>query len=228
MDKPTDRKAMKLVSGENMKKAKDIQLLRRYWDSMRINGAMPRRADIDPRGIQSLLEYALIIEKIAPGLARMRIAGQHLSDLMGMEVRGMPITSFISPQDRDRMGAALSELFERPAAVTFDLTSPGSLRQPAVSARLMLLPLSSDLGDISRALGCFVSTGPTGRAPRRFDIDHVHTEPLSLADPAHADKAAAPTPAPGFAEPQAGFQRPESQPISGELPSERSYLRLVR
>ena len=56
---------------------------------------MPRRAEIDPRGIENALEYAFILERIAPGMARIRLAGIHLSDLMGMEVRGMPLTSFI-------------------------------------------------------------------------------------------------------------------------------------
>ena len=33
---------------------------------------------------------------------------------------------------------------------------------PALAATLIVLPLRSDLGDISRALGCFVTDGPIG------------------------------------------------------------------
>jgi hypothetical protein len=168
---PETGKVIQIIGSDSMKPFDDLQGLRRYWDSMRVNGAVPRRTDIDPRNIQSLLEYALIIEKIAPGLARLRIAGQHLSDLMGMEVRGMPITSFVAPDHRDRLAHALTELFEHPAIVSMDLSAPTSLRQPAVSARLLLLPLSSDLGDVSRALGCLVSPRNVKTAPLRFNID---------------------------------------------------------
>lgn len=68
-----------------------------YWEALRGTRMMPKRSEIDPRGIESALEYTFILERIAPGMARLRIAGSHLSDLMGMEVRGMPLTSFITP-----------------------------------------------------------------------------------------------------------------------------------
>lgn len=53
-----------------------------YWESMRDGDALPRRADIDPRRIEGALPYAFILEEIAPGLARFRVAGWHLNDLM--------------------------------------------------------------------------------------------------------------------------------------------------
>ena len=34
----------------------------------------------------------------------------------------------------------------------------------------MLLPLKSDLGDVSRILGCMVSKGDLAEAPRRFKL----------------------------------------------------------
>ena len=35
---------------------------------------------------------------------------------------------------------------------------------------MILLPMKSDLGDVSRVLGCFVAQGEIGRTPRRFDV----------------------------------------------------------
>lgn len=198
---------------------KDLGALRLYWESMRVNGDVPRRSHIDPRGLEALLENALIAEKIAPGLARMRIAGQHLSDVMGMEVRGMPISAFIAPDHRDQLALALSELFERPAVVTLHLNAPGKLGQPEMSATMVLMPLRSDLGDISRALGCFVTRGSIGRTPRRFeitsiDIDRIDTNPSATRErPVQA----------GFADPDQPFE-----PERPALPGERSYLRLVK
>ncbi len=190
----------------------DFDLIRRYWHSMRKGADVPRRSDIDPRGIQPLLANALIIERIAPGLARLRIAGQHLSDLMGMEVRSMPVSAFVAPEDRDQMAQALTELFERPAIVTLDMTAPGALRQPKIVGRMILMPLRSDLGDISRALGCFVTKGPIGRVPRRFQITSSHVEHVKT-----------PEQAVGFAEAAPAFAHDELK-----LQSERSYLRLVK
>ncbi len=54
-----------------------------YWEGLRQGRDVPMRSDIDPRGIEDALEYAFILERIAPGLARLRVAGSHLSDVMG-------------------------------------------------------------------------------------------------------------------------------------------------
>ena len=78
-----------------------------YWSGLRDGRAMPARADVDPRGIQSALEYAFILERIAPGVARFRVAGMHLNDLMGMEVRGMPLTAMFVPEGRKEISAAV-------------------------------------------------------------------------------------------------------------------------
>ncbi len=89
-----------------------------YWEALRGSRLMPNRADIDPRGIEQALEYSFIVERIAPGIARLRIAGSHLSDLMGMEVRGMPLTAFIAPGSRRQVSDTLEEVFETPAICT--------------------------------------------------------------------------------------------------------------
>lgn len=144
-----------------------------YWDGLRRGRPVPLRAEVDPRGIDQALEYAFILERIAPGIARFRLAGQHLNTLMGMEVRGMPMTALFSPDARRRVTEALEHLFEEPARIRIQLVSPGTAGRPELTGTLVLLPLKSDLGDISRALGCLVSEGSTGRTPRRFDVERV-------------------------------------------------------
>lgn len=195
--------------------AAQASALLRYWQSRRSDADVPRRADIDPRGIEPLLENALIAEKIAPGLARLRVAGTHLTELMGMEVRGMPLSAFIAPDDRARMADALTELFDRPAMVDMALASPGGRGKAALSGRLLLLPLRSDLGDVSRALGVLISDGQIGVGPRRFGIRSQKVTRLDLPAGGHA--------AAGFAEAPARFE-----PSSPRLESERPYLRLVK
>ncbi|VAW01364.1 FIG00993130: hypothetical protein [hydrothermal vent metagenome] len=194
-----------------------------YWQSMRHGTDVPRRSEIDPRGIETLLANAFIAEKIAPGLARMRIAGTHLSDLLGMEVRGMPISAFMTPAHRDELAGLLVDVFERPAMLQIELVSPGHMGKPALTGTLVMLPLRSDLGDISRALGCLITKGPIGRTPRRFEIAAHKITPLDLSPVSGLMQTA------GIAQP-AGMAE-EARPFNGTAPltgSERPYLRLVK
>lgn len=191
-----------------------------YWHGMRRNGDVPRRSDIDPRGIESLLSNAFIVERIAPGLARLRIAGSHLSDLMGMEVRGMPLSAFIAPAHRDQLAQALVQVFDAPATIRVELSIKARLGAPALRGTLLVMPLRSDLGDVSRALGCLVTEGTPGRGPHRFDIDTLDVRPLD--DTAVLASRIAPTEAETQTTP--GFAAPATPPLR---PTERPYLRLV-
>lgn len=180
-----------------------------YWDALRGDALLPRRSDIDPRGIENALEFAFILERIAPGVARLRIAGSHLGDLMGMEVRGMPITAFLAPSSRRRFSDMMEELFETPATAVLTLKDPAS----GLFARMLLLPLRSDMGDTSRMLGCLVTQGASPDLPCRFEVQHIQMTPVS-ASPVLGP----PQPAAGFAEPPTDFS-PKKRP---------PYLRLVK
>lgn len=206
-----------------------ISQVEAYWDALRGLRMMPKRSEIDPRGIENALEYTFVLERIAPGMARIRIAGSHLSDLMGMEVRGMPLTSFITPPNRMQMSDALEEVFQRPAICELRMTSEVAPGKPQMDARMLLLPLKSDLSDVSRILGCLVAKGDLGLAPRRFDITGADMRlidaPASLPqvknDAAYGDQRAATRRVPGFAEEEAHFDSYAPRP---DVP----YLRLVK
>jgi hypothetical protein len=141
-----------------------------YWETLRDGRIMPCRSEVDPRGIAGALENAFVLERVARGVGRFRLAGMHLNDILGMEVRGMPLTSLILPGSRDDMNAVLAAVFDEPAVARLSLVSDSGFGRPKFAARMVLLPLRSDLGDVSRVLGCFVTDGKIGRAPRRFDI----------------------------------------------------------
>ncbi|ABG32184.1 PAS domain-containing protein [Roseobacter denitrificans] len=202
-----------------------------YWEALRGTRLMPSRSEIDPRGIEQALEYAFIVERIAPGIARLRIAGSHLSDLMGMEVRGMPLTAFITPASRRQLSDTLEEVFETPATCTMMLHSEKGPGMPPLDARLTLMPLKSDLGDVSRVLGALVAVGDMGRSPRRFDVTATALRPIVtnqtpplLAKREPRKPLPAPKPraeVPGFAEAKAEFRT--------ETPRrDAPYLRLVK
>lgn len=188
-----------------------------YWLALCDGEQVPMRSQIDPRGMEGALENAFLLERISPLLAKFRVAGSQVSDLMGMQVAGMPFSTLIAPQDRETLGEAMRAVFADPAVLRLQLQAETGYGKPALSGSLLLLPLRSDLGDLSRALGCLVTDGQIGRTPRRFAIASVETAPApggATTARRRAEDAVKPR---GFAEEQAGF----------EPASRRGHLRLV-
>lgn len=195
--------------------------LDRYWRDLKGPRLVPSRAQVDPRAIEDCLEYAFILERVAPGLARFRLAGMHLNDLMGMEVRGMPMTCLFPPDARSRVADTLEEVFSGPATARLALRGDSGLGRPPITAELSLLPMTSDFGDISRVLGALTTQGGIGRTPRRFEVTEIEVNPLTGTPiPRGEDLRPVDT---GFAEAQTGFDhapRPQR--------TERPHLRLIK
>lgn len=160
-----------------------LKTVETYWQGLRHQTALPKRSDIDPRGIEDALEYAFIGERIAAGMARLRIAGMHLSELLGLEVRGMPVASFVEPQDRQRLADALETVFAQSAIVEITLRAEGRIGQPPLDGKMILLPLLDDMGDVTRVLGALVTRGKIGRGPRRCTIVDVSIKPFEVSSP---------------------------------------------
>jgi len=217
-----------------------VNTLRRYWDELRGPRQAPARAEVDPRAIEDTLEFAFILERIAPGVGRFRLAGMHLNDLMGMEVRGMPLTSMFMPEHRATVSRTLETVFSGPSTALLTLAGERGIGRPPMDAQMLLLPLASDFGDVTRALGCLCTIGPIGRSPRRFTVREEMVRPVEGDTPLGtpqtreeriASRSAAsettrsksePT---GFSEPPApSYTPPPARPAPGEKPA----LRLVR
>ena len=144
--------------------------LEAYWQSLCAGRIMPYREEIDPRGLNGVLSQIFLVERIAPGTARFRVAGQDLNDLMGFDLRGMPMSSIVQPGARQRLSDTLRALFDEPARVELTLDGGKTLRHGRVAARLVCLPLRDRTGSVGRAIGCLAAGGATTRTPQRFDI----------------------------------------------------------
>ncbi len=205
-----------------------------YWESMRDGDSLPRRSDIDPRRIEGALPYAFILEEIAPGLARFRVAGGHLNDLMGMEVRGMPISAIFTHTQRNRLLPMIEKVFREPSSLELSLSSRKAGEEPT-EAEMLILPLLDDDGRPTRALGCLVARGPLLSPPYRFQVTQSRSTPLP--QPVLAEEPARPQLRPedrvleGFHEPAKPFapasetaETPDAAPAR-ELPP---YLRVVK
>ncbi len=169
-DTETEKKVLSISSGRSRKTVPVLDKIESHWNEVRAKRLVPSRCEIDPRGMEGVLGHAFILERIAGGLARFRIAGSHLSDLSGLELRQMPISALFLPNSREILGEAIEACFDQPAVVRLRIQSAASFGREQIVGEMILLPLRSDLGDVDRILGGIVLEGKIGRTPRRFDV----------------------------------------------------------
>lgn len=195
--------------------------LRAYWQALcEVPGQPPLRSRIDPRGIADALDQTFLIERVAPGIARFRLAGMHLADVMGMDARGMVLSTLFDPASRPDLATLLEAVFTRPAMAEIAMEAERGMGRPALEGRMLLLPLRGDDGKINLALGCLATDGALGRVPRRFATARRTITPLTAAPVLQEME-------PGMAEAPAPYVPP---PLPPSPPSTRSraHLRLVK
>lgn len=161
---------VELKSARRAEAGSRIEQIERYWNQVRGARLVPTRADIAPQGLSGALPNAFILERIATGLARFRIAGSHLGDLMGVDVRGMPVSAMFAADHRQTLADAIEAAFDDPSVVRFSIGVETGFGRPSMQGEMVLLPLRSDLGEISRILGGLSLPGEIGRTPRRLTI----------------------------------------------------------
>lgn len=158
-----------------------LQNLEHYWHSLRYARQLPARTDIAPSKIDHALPHAFILQRVAPGTARFRVAGQRLHDLLKMDARGMPLSTLFMPDARDQLQSLLETAFTTPAIVGIPLMSPGSLLRPSLKGTMLLLPLRDKDDRTTRILGALVTDQNPGTRPRRFSIPpraRIRHEPI--------------------------------------------------
>lgn len=144
--------------------------LHRRWAALTAPGQVPDRVLVTPEAIGVALPYAFIAERIAPGIARLRVAGRKVSDAMGGEARGMPLSYMFAPSARDEAGRALDRVFQAPATARLPLIMPRGLGRSALRGQMLLLPVADVTGQVTRALGAVVFEGDV-TAPRKINFD---------------------------------------------------------
>ncbi|MFC2967445.1 PAS domain-containing protein [Acidimangrovimonas pyrenivorans] len=147
-----------------------IQQVVGYWEALRAGRPAPLRAEVEPRGLEPARDRVFLAERIAPGTARLRRAGMALNEIMGMEVRGMPLSAFVAPPDRDAFAATIERVGAGPVRALLQLESLAGPGRPAIAAALALLPLVNDRDESPLLLGCLVCDGAIGLPPRRFSV----------------------------------------------------------
>lgn len=207
-----------------------LHQVRAYWEGLRGTDLIPRRRLIEPHGLRDALAHVFLIERIAPGMARFRLAGTHLAQVMGMEIRGMPLSAILAPASRDGARVLVEAVFAGPSIVELALESERGLARQALQGRMILLPVGGDDDLCDRALGCLVTEGDVGRGPRRFAITRQRTETVLPRAPMQASRQA-----PSFAEDARAFTPPappapatQAAAPAPRPPRGKPQLRIVR
>lgn len=135
---------------ERMKLKGSVELFQ-YWDRLRDGRPAPRRTDIEPADIKSLLADTFILEKDARGEPVFRLAGTRMCATFGRELKGYSFTSLWTAKDERVVARLAHSGFQGKSVIviTVDGTSASGRTN---SFELMLLPLDGGT-DNPRTLG---------------------------------------------------------------------------
>lgn len=157
-----------------------------YWDGLRAGRPTPSRAEVDPRGLEGALPHCFILERIAPGMGRFRVAGRVLAQTLGIELQGLPISIAFDVASRDALEDALERVFAGPEIVRLSVSTRVGAGGGKVDAQILFLPLRDDLGRVTRILGAVAVTDGDPAARRhaqRLTIDGVDASPIPIGEP---------------------------------------------
>jgi len=126
-----------------------------YWNRLRDGRPAPRRTEIEPADIKTLLADTFIMEKDVRGEAVFRLAGTRVCAIYGRELKGFSFPSLWRSRDQKLVSRIAQDVFSlRSVAVV-------SYRGISVGGRsnqfeLLLLPLDGGVEN-PRSLGCLTA-----------------------------------------------------------------------
>ena len=136
-----------------MKDQKTIDLFL-YWNRLRNGRPSPRRHEIEPADIRSLLGDTFILEEDTRGQAIFRLAGTRLCALFGQELKGFVFASLWNDRDRRIVTRLAGNAFRDNCVVVLSLEGHSRAGRQ-IAMELVLLPLHGK-GEGARALGSAV------------------------------------------------------------------------
>ena len=153
---------------ETSASARRYQEVFAYWASLRRNGRLPSRAQLDPVQLKRLLPTISLIDVVphqAGHFFRQRLAGTGLYSVYGCEITGRRLDEIYGEAEVSYWREQLNQVVEtaRPAVGC----QPVASRSGSVSSLLWLrLPLASDGMTVDMILGFDVAlNAPASRMP---------------------------------------------------------------
>lgn len=130
-----------------------------YWDRVRNGRVAPRRFEIEPAKIATLLPETFIAECEGELAYRFRLAGTKICEQFGRELRGADLLSLWEAKDRDAFASLLRTVITDAAIgqVSFHAYSDAN-RQ--AEFELVVMPLIHTGAAINRLLGAITAIEP--------------------------------------------------------------------
>ncbi|ADO42490.1 PAS domain-containing protein [Ketogulonicigenium vulgare] len=151
-----------------------------YWQRLRGAASAPALYDFDPSQVDAVLPYSLVIEAIAPGLTRVRVAGTEIDKLFDGDVRGMPFSALFQGGARAHLQDLTEQVLTQPAVIE------ANIRMGRARGQMMMLPLASSEGQVTRAICAMIFEDTDSRGLHRCSFDGL---PERIAPIHGADKA---------------------------------------
>jgi hypothetical protein len=130
-----------------------------YWDGIRNGRVAPRRFEIEPAKIASLLPETFVVESAGLLGYRFRLAGTKICEQFGRELRGADLLSLWAGSDRDAVASLLRNVFSD-AAVGYGRFRAYTGSERRADFELVLLPLIHTGEAINRILGAITAIEP--------------------------------------------------------------------
>ena len=123
-----------------------------YWSSLRSDGGLPGRADLNPELIKRHLPLISLIEVNPSGDYRLRLAGTGLFSIYGGEITGRDLSQVYTPAMLDYWCTELGKVVQdrQPGVGLHDLSWRGV---DDMSLLWLRLPLASNGKDVDMILG---------------------------------------------------------------------------
>lgn len=156
-----------------------------YWNEVRSGRPAPRRFEIEPSRISTILAQTIILERVDFETYRFRLAGTRVCEYFGRELRGEDLfTLWDSEDDRQTLEHHLSLITRQFKVGRFTLRATTGDQQ-TVAFEMLLLPLVHTRGIVDRCLGSVSLLGslPHDRDMQLSDFRLVATELLAPDQP---------------------------------------------
>ena len=134
-------------------KQRSSQILYAYWNEVRGDRIAPRRLEIEPARIATILPETFVLERGDGGAFTFRLAGTRLFEAFGREFRGADFLAGWRDSDRVTLGRQLNAVCGQGAALVIAIEATTVAGDKCAEFEAVLLPLLHTADTVDRLLG---------------------------------------------------------------------------
>jgi len=133
-------------------RSKTANELFQYWNTVRGDRPLPRRDEIAPAEIRSLLPDLFMLQRQADGTSRFRLAGTGVCALFGSELRDRQFSLLWQETEKAELACVPDQVMTRCTPILVSAVGR-SAAGAVLEVELLLTPLASANGTNDRVLG---------------------------------------------------------------------------